>query len=178
MNTVLLEMTAFTALVLLALIFVQAAWHKAADYGRFLGFVANYQLVPEFLEGTVARLLILAEILLVALLVFPATTQVAALGLALLLLVYAFGMSINLLRGRRLIDCGCGGSAHPVSWLLVLRNLLLAGLALLPASQGISQPGSLELLVALLAGAGLWLLYNLLGKILGNTSHLATLRQP
>ncbi len=33
---------------------------------------------------------------------------------------------LNLLRGRRFIDCGCGGAAQPLSIGLVLRNVVLA----------------------------------------------------
>ena len=39
---------------------------------------------------------------------------------------YAGVMTINLLRGRRFIDCGCGGATQPLSVGLVLRNVVLA----------------------------------------------------
>ncbi|MBL1268042.1 MauE/DoxX family redox-associated membrane protein [Vreelandella arctica] len=171
------ELVALTSLVLLALLFAQSAWHKTQDYGRFLGLVANYQLLPRFLEENAARGLIVAEVLLVMLFVFPFTATFAALGIGALLLVYAVAMSVNLLRGHRLIDCGCGGSAHPVAWTLVLRNLLLAALALLPAIYDTSQPSHLELVVAMLAGSALWLSYNVLGKIMENNRLLSNLRQ-
>ena len=47
-------------------------------------------------------------------------------GGAALLLAYAAVMAINLVRGRRFIDCGCGGAAQPLSLGLVLRNVVLA----------------------------------------------------
>jgi hypothetical protein len=50
----------------------------------------------------------------------------AFIGGAALLLAYAGVMTINLMRGRRFIDCGCGGATQPLSIGLVLRNVVLA----------------------------------------------------
>ncbi|MEF9603853.1 methylamine utilization protein MauE, partial [Paracoccus sp. PXZ] len=60
----------------------------------------------------------------------------AAITAAGLLLVFAAALAINVLRGRTQIDCGCfrNGLKQPVSWLLVLRNLVLTGLALAVAA--------------------------------------------
>jgi hypothetical protein len=46
------------------------------------------------------------------------------LALALFAL-YGAAITINLLRGRQHIDCGCGGDGTPISWGLVLRNAVL-----------------------------------------------------
>lgn len=168
MASELLEMTVLTTTVLLALLFAHAAWHKISDYGRYLGYVINYRLLPEWMAGPVATALILAEALLVLLLVYPATSWLGATGLSVLLLMYAFAMGISLIRGRTEIECGCGGSSHPVSWLLVLRNLVLASLAAITALQSVPGISVKALVVALLAGAGLWLIYNLFGKLADN----------
>ena len=58
------------------------------------------------------------------------TTRLAAGIAALLLGLYAAGIVVNLRRGRRHIDCGCGvGSrAQPISAGLVVRNTVLIGL--------------------------------------------------
>lgn len=164
----LLQMFVLTAMVLLALLFTHAAWHKASDYGRFLGYVINYQLLPEWLAGPLARALIAAEAACVLLLVYPDTSWLGALGMVGLLLAYGAAMAVSLFRGHAEIDCGCGGAAHPVSWLLVLRNLVLAGLAALVAQQGVQAPGLAGLMVAIPAGTGLWLIYNLFGKLAEN----------
>jgi ABC-type phosphate transport system permease subunit len=53
--------------------------------------------------------------------------------IAALLLVYAGGMAINILRGRTHIDCGClgfGTSRASLGWELVARNILLGAVAL------------------------------------------------
>ena len=57
---------------------------------------------------------------------------------AALLTIYSFAIAINVLRGRVHIDCGCTGPAaagaeQPISYALVIRNFVLAGIALLAA---------------------------------------------
>jgi hypothetical protein len=57
----------------------------------------------------------------------------AALGAVALLVLYSVAIAINLVRGRREIDCGCFGPAArvPLSGGLVARNALLIGAAAL-----------------------------------------------
>jgi hypothetical protein len=62
-----------------------------------------------------------------------------ALLAANLMLIYGGAMAINLLRGRRLLDCGChlNSQKQPISWQAVVRNLMFTGtmlLLLLPQS--------------------------------------------
>ncbi len=62
----------------------------------------------------------------------------ALMGGALLAL-YALAMAINLARGRRDLDCGCGIVRKSISASMVVRNLLLAAFiacAAMPASSG------------------------------------------
>jgi hypothetical protein len=54
----------------------------------------------------------------------------AGVAAACLLLLYAGAMAVNLLRGRSRLDCGCGSEPEPVSWFLVLRNVVFAGAAM------------------------------------------------
>lgn len=64
--------------------------------------------------------------------VYPPTRPVAAIAASLLLLGYLALMAYQLQRGRTDLDCGCGGPARSlkISSALLLRNLLLAMLAL------------------------------------------------
>jgi hypothetical protein len=69
--------------------------------------------------------------------VLPVTRSVALAGAIVLLALYGAAIAVNLRRGRREIDCGCGGPAtrQPLSGWLLLRNAVLAaaaGAALLP----------------------------------------------
>lgn len=153
MNASVLHLAALAAMVFIALLFLRAAMHKAQDYGRFLGFLADYRLVPEALLAALARGLIGLEFAVVALLIWPPVAMYGAMGAFALLGLYALAMAINLLRGRTLIECGCGGSGQPLSWLLVVRNCTLMALCALAMWVPMQFTGALDLFFAL--GAGL-----------------------
>lgn len=112
----------------LALIFVLAALHKLRDRRHFDGIVLDYRLAPPRMALRVARLLPALE-LGVALGLLAAFAPAAAAA-AVLFVAYGIAMTINLLRGRRLIDCGCGGAPQRLGGWLVARNVLLAVAAL------------------------------------------------
>jgi Methylamine utilisation protein MauE len=121
----------------LALILFGAAWHKFSEPNAFLSALAGYRLLPEVLLGAATRGVPAIETALGLGLLLPATRSIALMGTAGLLLLYALSMAVNLMRGRDYIDCGCGGAAHPLSWGLVVRNIMLAGTAM-----AVSGPGA------------------------------------
>lgn len=167
----------------LMLIFIPAGLHKLGDMTRFVGIVADYRLLPGNLVRPAAYLLAVLEIALGVGWLIPALRPQHLPVLywlsALLLLIYALAITINLARGRRHIDCGCGfaagpdsGSgvtAHPLSAWHVLRNLVLVTLALLPLG-GIAhrEPVLLDHVVLVLALGALLFLYAALNQLLGN----------
>lgn len=177
MNASVLHLAALAAVVFLALLFLRAAWHKAGDYGRFVGFVADYHLVPDRLLGPVSRLLIAAEFAVVALLVWPPLAVWGTAGALVLLGLYALVITVNLLRGRTRIECGCGGAAQPLSWLLVARNGVLMALAVLALAIPYSLTDVLETAVALLAGALVFSLYVIAEQVMANPAPLLLARK-
>jgi hypothetical protein len=79
---------------------------------------------------------------------------------AILLVLFAAAMAINIWRGRPHIDCGCFQSAlkQTLSWTLVARNAGLALLLAVPVAVpegGLPESGAAE---ALLVGAVLFIL--------------------
>ena len=110
-----------------------AAITKLRALDAFVGVVHNYRLVPEPLERPIAYALPVVELAIAVGVLLPAVRAPAALAAAILLVLFAGAMAINLMRGRRDIDCGCFATVlrQRLSWPLVLRNLLLAALALL-----------------------------------------------
>ncbi|MGD8417373.1 MAG: MauE/DoxX family redox-associated membrane protein [Pseudomonadales bacterium] len=107
-------------------LFTTAAFIKLRDFPAFTGFVAGYRLLPPSLVRPAGMLLVSLEVLaVVAVLLGEGLSALVPAGL---LFTYGFAMSINLLRGRRDIDCGCGGTPMPIGWTLVLRNLVLGAL--------------------------------------------------
>tara|TARA_R110000868_G_scaffold56546_8_gene175041 strand:- start:20006 stop:20536 length:531 start_codon:yes stop_codon:yes gene_type:complete len=110
----------------LALILVLAALHKLRDRATFEGQLGGYDLLPASLVHPASRAIPLSE-LAVALFLLARSEHASLCGV-ILFVAYGAAIAINLLRGRREIDCGCGGAdglqqLHPA---LVIRNLVLA----------------------------------------------------
>ena len=115
---------------LLAAVFASAAWHKASNPSTFRATLRAYRVLPTRISGFTASLLPGLELAVAVGLLLP-THRWAAYAALGMLSAYTAAIGINLLRGRRDIDCGCFGPAHRVrlSELLLLRNALLMGAA-------------------------------------------------
>ncbi len=113
--------------IALAAIFAGSAAAKFVDLDLFEGAVANYRLVPGWLERPVAWAVPLCETACAAGLLFAATRPAAAAALMILLGVFSGAIAVNLVRGRRDIDCGCFGPAlrQELGGSLVARNFVL-----------------------------------------------------
>lgn len=120
------------AVTLLAAVFLAAGASKLRALDTFEGVVQNFRLLPERAARPVARTLPFVEIGAAAALLLPASRSSAGWLLAGLLCVFTLAVVMNLLQGRREIDCGCFSSElkQTLSWWLVARNVALAGLAL------------------------------------------------
>ncbi len=111
----------------LAAIFAGSAAAKLYDLDVFEGAVADYRIVPRWLERPVALAVPVCESICAAGILFSATRAAAAAALALLLMAFSAAIAINLARGRREIDCGCFGPAlrQQLGPPLLVRNLAL-----------------------------------------------------
>jgi hypothetical protein len=118
---------AWIAATSLAVLFAHACGVKASDRELLIHHLAGYG-VPTGLRKSLAHGVMALEGLTAACLLSP-WRKVGALGAAVLLGIYALAMILQLLQ-KRVIDCGCGGQALPVSWWLVGRNVLLMAWAL------------------------------------------------
>jgi hypothetical protein len=106
-----------------ALLLASAARHKLRDREGFRAALGGYGLLPERSVPLAADLLVAGELAIgLALLATPR----AGIAAAALLALYAGAVGVNLARGRRHIDCGCGGAPQPLSAWLVARNVVLA----------------------------------------------------
>jgi Methylamine utilisation protein MauE len=122
---------AWIAAAVIATLLAHAALAKLADLSLFEQHLAAYR-VPDPRLAAVARVIPAVELAIAALLLSPWRVAGAVLG-ASLLAGYGAAMAWHRWHGHAL-DCGCGGEPLPVSWSLVVRNALLALLALLAAS--------------------------------------------
>ena len=112
----------------LAVLWLTAAAHKLRAFDAFSGVLADYRLLSVRATGICAAAVIGAELCLGIGLLMPTGRNFTLAGSALVLVLYAGAIAVNLVRGRRFIDCGCSGFARqqPLGAWLVARNLLLA----------------------------------------------------
>ncbi|HWX70835.1 MAG TPA: MauE/DoxX family redox-associated membrane protein [Steroidobacteraceae bacterium] len=155
-----------------ALLFASAALHKLLDPERFAAAFRAYDVVPTALAW-VSRLVPVLELAVAAALLAAGSRKGAAAAGTALLLAYAAAIAVNLGRGRRNLDCGCGGPSErrPIGTWMVWRNLVLA--ALLAALLLPWAPRPLASADALTIGAGsavAALLYMSLDLLLGRAA--------
>ncbi len=147
------------------MVFVHAGLSKLRHRDVLPGVIANYRLLPDVLVAPVAAVLPWAELVLgVALL--AGGPRLAVVPALLLLGLFAAAMAVNIGRGRRSIDCGCGRSQlrQTLGWPLVARNVVLMALAALRLPAALPSTG-FELATALAGGLSLFVLYLLFNAI-------------
>jgi hypothetical protein len=155
-----------TIVICLSLLFAISAAHKLRDPSAFQSAMEEYRLLPPALLGIMAKILIASEVIASVLVLIPNTRNVGFGFILTLLLVYTLGISFNLLRGRRDIDCGCHGPAakQTLSWWLVSRNLVFAVLGLIAMQatpvRALNWLDLLTILFAVLVASGLFLCMN------------------
>lgn len=161
---------------MVALVFLAGAADKLRQREFFAGIVQAYGLLPVPAVAVFALGVALAELGIGLALWAPAMRPAAPLaGLALLAVVTA-AVSVNLLRGRTDLDCGCGGASgdQTLSWALVVRNGILAGvlaIAALPAAaRGLNW---LDLAMIGFVSVGGFGLYAAANQLLANAPRLA-----
>lgn len=149
----------------LAILLVFGAWQKLRDPLVFGAAVENYRLLSASWVPALALCLPVMEAAAGAMLLLPKTATMGG-GAALLVLSLATGaVVVNLLRGRRDIDCGCGGLSHqPLSWGLVSRNLALMAAVLVvmhgDIERGLVWLDYLTVTATVLALFGLYIVFN------------------
>jgi hypothetical protein len=131
------------AQISLAAIFGLAAWGKLRHLEEFVGVVRNYRLLPEAAVRPVAYTMPFLEAAIAVAILIGLTRPYAAIGGFGLLAIFTLAMGVNILRGRRYIDCGCFRTAlkQRLSWWLVARNgALMAMAALVVAVPDMTRP--------------------------------------
>lgn len=159
-----------------ALLFASAALHKVRDLPLFTEIVRAYRILPG--AAALAWVVAALECAVAATLLVPAVRPAGALAGAGLLLLYALAMGVNLARGRRELDCGCGGPSErrPIAPWMVGRNAALAaalGSIALPWSARPLQP--VDFLTVAAGTAVAALLYMSADRLLGRLAPRAAL---
>ncbi|MEO0411242.1 MAG: MauE/DoxX family redox-associated membrane protein [Pseudomonadota bacterium] len=144
-------------------LFISSLTHKARDFGAFRRSVIDYRLTHPSLASALSVILVAGEATCLLLLgLMPALGLSVAAGL---LGFYGLAMAINILKGRRHIDCGCyapGTKRSVIHWGMVIRNLAMAIAASGGAVFAQSAPAIaawLDYVTLLAGGGGLIILY-------------------
>jgi hypothetical protein len=115
-----------------ALIFIASGGMKLFQPKQFVGIVRDFQILPDVLTKPVAYLLPYLELSVGLFLLLNVYSDVFLVIAMIMLAAFTLAITINLMRGRVSISCGCFGSRkHELSWLLVVRNLLLVVVAMI-----------------------------------------------
>jgi Methylamine utilisation protein MauE len=156
---------AFGYLIVLAisLLFLIAGSHKLRNLALFTEVFVAYCVLPESWARRAALLVPWIELAIAVTLPPYPSRRWAVPAAAGVLIAYASGIAVNLARGRRDLDCGCGpvGNRRLIAAWMVWRNLLFVlslGVAALPwasrrfdGSDVLTVAGGLAVLVALYA---------------------------
>lgn len=127
---------ALTLRAAFALLFAVAVAHKlrhAAEFERTIGgYLRGVGLATSAAGKPLLVVVIALEAFVVVACLTPSMAVVGGLAAGGTLLLYAVAIGVNLLRGNTRIDCGCGWgpSRTTIRPALVVRNVLLAILAL------------------------------------------------
>lgn len=161
-----------TVTAFLVLLFLRALFHKASDLVRFTGFLGNYHVLPQGGLTVGAYGLMASEALIIVLLLIPQFNQFGATLAIGILLLYAAVIGLNVAKGNFQIECGCGGPAMRLSYGLVVRNLLIAIMAL-PMLLNIHNEISLvDTAVSAVCGVILYSLYAVGEQLAANSNQV------
>lgn len=173
-----------------SVVLLVGAWQKLRDRALFEATLDNYRLLPDALLAPAAFVLPAWEMAAGGLLLPAPTRGLGALLAVALLLIVTGAVAINLLRGRRNFDCGCGGFSggsaggatgdvgeQQISWGLVVRNLILIATLALAVADELARPlvwiDYLSVAGATLALLGLYVSAN---QLMANHPRLQALR--
>ncbi|MDH3212719.1 MAG: DoxX family membrane protein [Myxococcales bacterium] len=160
----------------LALLLLAASHHKLREFEAFRSAMANYRLLPDRWTRVAAAGVASGELAVGIALLAPGLTRAAAGAAVALLALYTAAIAINLIRGRRDIDCGCAGprARRPLSGGLVARNAVLMLVAAACALPAAGRP--LVWLDGVTLVAGVTVLVFLYGAIDASLAHAPRLR--
>ena len=154
----------------LAILLMFGAWQKLRDPLVFSAAVENYGLLSASWVPVLAFCLPIMEAAAGTMLLLPKTAMLGGATALLVLSLATSAVVINLLRGRRDIDCGCGGLSHqPLSWGLVSRNLALMAAILVVMHGDIERSLVwLDYLTVAASALALFGLYAIFNQLLAN----------
>lgn len=117
-----LPLIALICRLTLGIIFLYAGVEKIIAPREFAVAIYNYRLLPDQAINPLALILPWLEVFLAAGLIAGIYVRGASLISALLLMIFALALTVNLVRGLD-ISCGCFGAASGnINWLYLVRD--------------------------------------------------------
>ncbi len=167
--------------IALAILFASAAHHKSQDLQGFGATLREYRILPSRWVASGSVALAASEGLLALLFLSGFALPMASAAAVFLLAVYSAAIGVNLLRGRRQIDCGCLGPAgsQPLSAALLVRNAILGFGAALVFLEPIDRSYSAIDLLSIAGGtATLVLLFSASSQLVAQASSSRQIGSP
>jgi len=164
-----MSVLALAAALFLAGILFAAGASKLRHAARYARLMDAYAVLPAGAGVYLVPVLGVLEIIAAAGLLTSSRRGAAAVLVLVILLLYSAAISLNLLRGRRDIDCGCGGlwGHQPLSGALLLRNAALILCATAPLLIATDRAHALaDWLVALAIAVAAWIINTLCALVL------------
>jgi hypothetical protein len=109
-----------------ALLFGAAAFAKARSFAMFCAILGEYRVLPSRVTAAAGAAICCLEFAVALGLLWSGTRSSAATLGAVLLIAYAAAIAVNLIRGRRDLDCGCGYRPTAIGEWMIIRNVVLA----------------------------------------------------
>ncbi|MEM6583332.1 MAG: MauE/DoxX family redox-associated membrane protein [Pseudomonadota bacterium] len=156
-------------------LFSMSAYHKFSAPVYYEQLTSRYMPSLPSGKGPVMALALFESAIAVAL-ILPESRAAATLVAAVLLACYALLMTLEMLRGRSGLQCGCAGpdSELGLSWALVARNMVCVAAALLALTANFSQSiGWLGYLLAGFVALFIALVYLTVEQIISNAQWMA-----
>jgi ABC-type amino acid transport system permease subunit len=161
-----------------ALIFAVSAWHKLSAPQYYARVISDYQFSAVRGTPQLALTIGVVELSLAVWLLTGFQSNAAAATGAIIFLTYAVAIGINLLRGRRDIDCGCGGRGDTGgirAW-HVWRNLLFA-ILIVGGVNGQTGSSASETLLAVATAIVAIVVYHAAETLISNSDKILQLRR-
>jgi hypothetical protein len=162
------EILAAQLAAFLALLLAASAAHKWLRWQKALEAAREFAGVPRRLAPVSVAAVGAAEWVAAVLLLLPVYRVLGALLAASVLTVYLTLIARSLITGRRDVDCGCsfGSTPHPLGSFEVVRNSVLAAMALFVAAS--AARGATTIAASQMLGAVAMLaLYGALDQMMG-----------
>lgn len=120
-----LPLIALICRLILGIIFLYAGVEKIIAPREFAVAIYNYRLLPDQAINLLALILPWLEVFLAAGLIAGIYVRGASLISALLFMIFALALTVNLVRGLD-ISCGCfGATSGNINWLYLVRDTSL-----------------------------------------------------